>query len=164
LVIEADLHYGTLAKRLGLSSWTGLAECLQGEAAPLSAIRRVEPLGWYLLPAGQTYKNTELLQTPEIGKIIQKVSTRFEWILIDSPPAVPVTDALALQQHADATLLAVRAGKTPRDLVEHAVTLLGREHILGIVMNGVEGLDHLYYNYGSSRGSARANRQAIGNR
>ena len=157
LVIEADLHHSSLTRSLGLDSWAGLAECLQGAFDPLSAIRRVEPLGWHLLPGGEPRRNpTELLQTPAFGSVMQQLSPHFEWILIDSPPAVPLTDALSLQQHADATLLAVRAGGTPREVVEQAVTLLGRKHILGIVLNGVEGLDRLYYKYRSYRGSAPA--------
>jgi len=161
LVVEADLHHSSLTRSLGLDSWAGLAECLRGASEPLSAIRRVEPLGWYLLPAGEPRKNpTELLQTPAFGSVMQKLLPHFEWILIDSPPAVPLTDALSLQQHADATLLAVRAGGPPREIVEQAVTLLGRKHILGIVLNGVEGLSRLYYKYRSYRSSAPATETA----
>ena len=52
LLMEADLHQPALTGRLGLKTWMGLAECLEGEVDPQSAIRKVEPLNWYLLPAG----------------------------------------------------------------------------------------------------------------
>src|SRR5437667_6460694 len=48
LLIEADLHHACLTLRLGIKPWTGLAECLEGDLNPLSAIRRLEPLGWYI--------------------------------------------------------------------------------------------------------------------
>jgi Mrp family chromosome partitioning ATPase len=115
---------------------------------PLSAIRRIEPLGWYLLPAGEPRRNpTELLQTPAFGQIMQKLSPCFDWILIDSPPVIPLTDSLSLQHHADASLLVVRAGQTPREAVEQTIELLGKKNILGVVLNGVEARNHLYYQY-----------------
>jgi capsular exopolysaccharide synthesis family protein len=150
LVLEADLHHSSLAEILQITPSAGLAECLTGEIEPLSAVRRVDPLGWYLLQAGEPHRNpTELLQTPALGQILQKLAGCFDWILIDSPPVVPITDALLLQQHADASLLVVRAGLTPKDAVEQAVTLLGKKNIVGTVLNGVEGrLSHYDSYYG----------------
>ena len=149
LVLEADLHHCGLSPGLQLKPWPGLTDCLVDESSsPLSAIRRIEPLGWYLLPAGEPRKNpTELLQTPVFGQIMQKLVPCFDWILIDSPPVVPLTDSLSLQHHADASLLVVRAGKTPREAVEQTVELLGKRNILGIVLNGMARRDHRYYQY-----------------
>src|SRR6202022_3963639 len=114
-----------------------------------SAIRRVEPLNWYLLPAGSPAANpTELLQTPALSAVMQKLSPYFDWILIDSPPILPLTDALMLQRQSDATLLVVRAGATPDESVEEAIALVGRQNIAGVVLNGIEGLDRLYGKYG----------------
>ena len=149
LVIEADLHYSTLANTLKLGSCQGLTECLTNDALPpLSVIRRIEPLGWHFMPAGEPCRNpTELLQTPALEKLMQKLSTSFDWILIDSPPVIPLTDPISLQQHADASLLVVRAGRTPREVVDQAIGLLGKKNILGVVLNGVETKQHHYYQY-----------------
>jgi capsular exopolysaccharide synthesis family protein len=149
LVVEADLHHSSITESLKLRPWAGLTECLaDGATSPLSAIRRIEPLGWYLLPAGEPRKNpTELLQTPALGQILQKLSPCFDWILIDSPPVIPLTDSLSLQHHADASLLVVRAGQTPREAVEQTIELLGKKNIVGIVLNAVEARNHLYYQY-----------------
>ena len=153
LLIGADLHQPTLTERLGLADRCGLAECLEEGLKPLSLIRRLEPLGWYLLPAGKARGNpTELLQSGAVAEIKQELSQHFEWILIDSPPAIPLADVLALKQRSDASLLVVRAGRTPTNLVERAVTLLGRKHVLGIVLNGVENFDRAYSKYYPSYG------------
>jgi capsular exopolysaccharide synthesis family protein len=147
LVVEADMHNPCLAGSLGLRPWAGLAQCLVDHTTqPFSAIRRIEPMGWYLLPAGESRKNpTELLQTPMFAHILQTLAPYFDWILIDSPPVIPLTDSLSLQQHTDGTLLVVRAGQTPREAVEHAVALLGKKNILGIILNGLETRGPGYY-------------------
>lgn len=149
LLIEADLHKSCIVERLGLTTWAGVGECLHDDHRdPLSAIRRVDPFGWYLLPAGEPVKNpTETLQTPAFATIMQRVAPHFDWILIDSPPAVLLTDAVSLQQHTDASLLVVRAGITPREAVEQATELLGTKNVFGIVLNGVTPRKHGYGSY-----------------
>src|SRR5205814_9457294 len=110
LLVEGDLHHSTLTQSLGLGAWDGLTECLEGGINPLSAIRRVEPLGWYLLPAGARRSNaTELLQSATLSNVMQTLSPYFDWIVIDSPPVLPLTDALSLPRQTDAFLLVVSA-------------------------------------------------------
>lgn len=149
LLIEADLHRPCLVSQLGIPAWSGLSQRLQGDVSTADAIRRVEPLGWYLMPAGEAPPNpTELLQTSAFQDLRQEVTDSFDWILIDSPPVIPLTDALSLRQHSDATLLVVRAGETPEDAIEQAIRLLGKQHIAGMVFNGVPGLERAYSKYG----------------
>ena len=148
LLIGADLHHATLTEQLGLSDRRGLAECMEDSLKPLSVIRRLDPLGWYLLPAGKARGNpTELLQSAALAEIKQELSEHFEWVLIDSPPVIPMADVLALKHRSDASLLVVRAGRTPTESIERAITLLGRKHVLGIVLNGVEQIDRAYSKY-----------------
>lgn len=150
LLVEADLHHPFLSQQLGLRPWPGLTGCLNGSLDPFFAIRRLEPLGWYFLPAGECSDNpTELLQTAAFSTVIHQLSSHFEWIVVDTPPVLPITDALSLRPHTDASLLVVRAGATPDASVEEAVTLLGQEHMVGMVLNGAEGLDSLYSKYGA---------------
>jgi|SRR5579872_1269369 len=149
LVIEGDLHHSSVTEILHLKPWAGLTECLVDETfSPLSAIRRIEPFGWHLLPAGEPRRNaTELLQTPALGHVMRQLAPCFDWILIDSPPVLALTDSLSLQQHADGSLLVVRAGRTARETVEQTIELLGKKNILAIVLNGVQASDHDYYRY-----------------
>jgi capsular exopolysaccharide synthesis family protein len=148
LLLEADLYHPTLSQRLGLPIRPGLAECLESGSDPVSALRRLEPMRWYLLPAGTPQGNpTELLQGDSLPRLLQRLSPYFDWILIDSPPVVPLTDALIISQHVDASLLVVRADHTPREAIEEALKLLGPKKVLGILFNGVEGLNQLYSEY-----------------
>lgn len=148
LLIEADLYHSPLQSLLGLDERGGLAECLEESRNPQSVIRRLDSLGWFLLPAGQAKGNpTELLHTEAVKSVLQRITPCFDWVLIDSPPVVPLVDALLLKQHANATLLVTRAGRTPREMIEKSITLLGREHVVGVVFNGVERLDQQYSKY-----------------
>jgi protein-tyrosine kinase len=148
LLIEADLYHPSLAQRLGLRARPGLAECLESGLDPISAIRRLEPLHCYLLQAGEYHGNpTELLQSDLLPGVLQRLSPYFDWILIDTPPVAPLTDALLISQHVDGCLLVVRADRTPREAVEEAIKLLGTKRVLGILFNGAEGLNRLYSKY-----------------
>ena len=79
---------------------------------------------------------TELLQPQELSSLFQKLSSQFDWIVVDSPPILPLSDAVALRQHIDGTLLVAMAGSTPSKAVDEAIALLGRKHILGLILNG----------------------------
>lgn len=148
LLIEGDLHHPTLAVGLGIDPQPGLAECLQSDLDPLSVLQRLDPLGWCLLHAGAVQGNaSEALQTDGLHDLLRRLSAHFDWILIDTPPVMPLTDALSLSKHADGVLLVVRSERTPRAAVDEALARLGNRPILGIVLNCAEGLDRLYSKY-----------------
>lgn len=148
LLIEGDLHRAALSRELGMDGRPGVAEYLENDTDPCSCIQRIEPLGCYFLPAGQPKGNpSELLQKGALSRMMDSLSPHFDWILIDSPPVVPLTDALSWKERSDGTLLVARAGRTPAHAVEDALTLLGRKHVLAIILNGEEGLDRAYKQY-----------------
>ncbi len=148
LLLEADVYRPSLLKKLELKPWSGLTDSYQNETDPMLAIRRVEPLGFYLLPVGRPGDDDSFLQSKYAAQLIKKLAAiSFNWIVIDAPPSAPVADILALKAQADATLLVMRAGKTPREALEETTRNLGREHIMGIILNGVEGMDHFYSKY-----------------
>jgi capsular exopolysaccharide synthesis family protein len=153
LLIEGDLYRPTLTQQLGLGLRSGLAQCLEDGVGPFSVIRRIQPLGWYLLAAGRARGNpTELLQTEILSEVFRTISEHFDWVVVDSPPVMPLADALALSKQTDATLLVARAGRTPIQAVEDAINLMGRNRVLGVVLNGVDGVDKAYSKYYGSYG------------
>ncbi|MEO8130906.1 MAG: CpsD/CapB family tyrosine-protein kinase [Bryobacteraceae bacterium] len=157
LLIEADLYHPSLSQRLGLPARPGLAECLEGGKDPVSLLRRLEPLQWFVLQAGTPKGNpTELLHSEALPRVLQRLAPYFDWILVDSPPVAPLTDALLISQHVDACLMVVRADYTPREAVEEAMKLLGPKKVLGILFNGVEGLNRLYSKYYGYYGKKRS--------
>jgi capsular exopolysaccharide synthesis family protein len=154
LLIEADLYHPGITEYLGLPAHAGLAECLENGSDPISEIRKVEPFNWHLLQAGKAKANpTELLHGEALSVLMQKITSFFDWIVVDSPPTLAVTDALSLSRQVDATLLVARANQTPREAIERSVKLIGPQHIVGIVLNGAEGLSRRYSKYDSYYGS-----------
>ncbi len=148
LLVEADLHHPSLTDTLGLRSAPGLAECLESASDPLLHTRRVEPFGWYFMSAGTPGSNpTELLQSEALTAFIQTVSSHFDWVLVDAPPVLALTDALLLSRQVDATLLVARAGCTSREAIDQTVKAIGKKYILGIILNGAEDLTQLYSKY-----------------
>ena len=163
LLVDGDLHRGSLNRQLALEPHAGLVECLRNRLNPVSAIRRVEPFGWYFLSAGQLIVSspTELLQPQELSTLFQKLSTQFDWIVVDSPPVLPLSDAIALRQHLDGSLLVARAGSTSAKAVEDAIALLGKRHILGLILNGIETLEQPYRAYSQYHRNARSTSSVI---
>jgi capsular exopolysaccharide synthesis family protein len=156
LVIDADLHHPTVAAGLGIPPRSGLAECLALSLDPVANLQKVEPLHWYLLQAGMTKDNpAELLQTEGLSRLIQRLSPLFAWILIDTPPVNPLTDALTISRQVDGTLLVVRANRTPRGEIDEALTRLGKKHVAGIILNAAEDVNRLYKKYYGYYGKAR---------
>ena len=149
LLVEADTYRPTLVKKLGLKPWPGLYGCYKRKSDPRLAIRRIDPLGLYLLPAGQAEGDDDLLfQSNFVPQVIGELhSSSFSWVLIDSPPSTPIAEIVALKAQADATLLVARAGHTPREAIQETVRNMGNDHIIGIILNAVEGLDRIYSKY-----------------
>ena len=148
LLMEADLHQPALNDKLRIKAWAGLADCLEGTVDPRSAIRQIDPLNWYLLPAGGARANgSELLQTAALAGVMSKLSPHFDWIIVDSAPALPLSDAVSLTRYADATLLVARADQTVREAIDETITKIGRQRIVGIVLSGVNSFDRSYSKY-----------------
>ena len=84
-----------------------------------------------------------------------KLSGYFDWILIDAPPAIPIVDALSLKRYADASMIVARAGRTQQGAIAETIRVLGRNHVLGVVLNGLEKFDRGYYEYYQYYGSKK---------
>jgi len=148
LLLEADLHRPSLLAHLGLPKMAGLTEVIEGTLEPAAVLRRVEPLGFYLLPAGRFPENpTEMLQSERFHSLLRDFKACFEWVLIDCPPAFPLADVVALRAHADGVLMVARAGVTPREAVQETAQMFRPGQVVGMILNAAEGVNHLYSKY-----------------
>jgi len=143
LLIDADLRRGALAGWFGMDGGNcavGLADALAGNATLREATCRSAVPGLWLLGAGTLPANpSELLSQPRLGGILAEAESRFDLVLVDTPPVLAVADATLVCHLAGATLLLMRALETPQSVAAQALTRLGRGGavVVGGVVNGV---------------------------
>jgi capsular exopolysaccharide synthesis family protein len=148
LLIDGDLRKPVLASRFGLGNCPGLTEFLSGEGPAEKFIYHLENLGVDLMPAGMIPDNPlELLQSAMLGSMLTRMSAVFDWIIIDSPPLVPVADANVWGRVTDGMLLVTRQGVSERKMLEKGLKPLDNPALLGVVFNGLTDSHHHYYYY-----------------
>lgn len=142
LLIECDFRRPSVKAYFKQLPGTGLAEVLTGHTLGTTdtVYRQVRP-GLYVIPAGRsTGDPQELLASQQMRQFLTAMQEKFDIVLLDTPPVLPVSDGLVLAGCVDATLIAVRWEKTPRSVVEDAVRLLHNSHarLIGSVMTYVD--------------------------
>lgn len=148
LLVDADFRRPSVQKLLGTSPEYGLADYLLGEVSYSQIFAQTHVPGLTVVYAGRQVENTTALLSPEkIGQFFKDIKDQdqYSYIILDSSPVLLTSEPAALAQYVDAAILVVRAGGTPRDMVAQAVSILGRENILGCVFNGVTSSDYHYY-------------------
>lgn len=153
LVVNCDLRRPTAHELFGLDGSVGLSSVLIGSVGLDGALTRVndQPDLW-VLPSGPVPPNpAELLGSERMAKVVAELATHFDMVLLDSPPTLPVVDALELGHLVDGVLVVVREGTTSRRALHRALRGMGRVglRVVGIVMNG--GDPHVGYGYGMGR-------------
>lgn len=148
LLIDADMRGTGLADPLGASGQPGLSGLLSGTAQPTDSLLHIDPLGVYLLPAGQPSPEAcERLQSHGLGTAVGLLP-EFEWVVIDTPPLLMFADAAILAASADAVFVVVRSGKTDPNDLSRTIALLDDAFIAGIILNGKNsGRRKLHYSY-----------------
>lgn len=147
LVLEGDLHMPSLEDYLGLPHRAGLAELLRGSISLDQALRQTSVEGLWLLAAGEVPdKPSELLGSERMRTVLHTCKQRFDYVLIDTPPALSINDASMLGSMADGIVLVVRLNATPRYLVEQAYNLLEGlgGNVLGTCVTAAAEVDRAY--------------------
>jgi capsular exopolysaccharide synthesis family protein len=137
LLIDGDLRSPDLHKALGAPAGPGLAEYLVQAYKLTTIIQRGENL--FFIPGGAATANpTELIGNGRLELLLNRVAPVFDWIIVDSPPALPISDARMLAGYCDGVLMLVDAATTPFDLAQKACGEFRKEQVLGVVLNRVE--------------------------
>jgi capsular exopolysaccharide synthesis family protein len=154
LLIDADLRSPRVHTLLGAPGTPGLADYLQGSATEFQITQRSGEEGMCFIPAGNNVTHpSELISSERMKQFLERIKPAFDWIIIDSPPALPVADASVLGGLVDGVLFVVRANSTPAEASQKACKELRDAHILGVVLNTAEesvGYNSYYSNaYGA---------------
>lgn len=153
LLIDGDLRRSQVHRAFGLVQEPGLTDVLIGEAGLREAVRPEVASNLDVLPAGQSPPNpAELLGSDAMRRLVSELRRDYEYIVMDTPPSLPVTDAAVVASVADATILVLRSGETEESAAQRAVEQLRqvRARIAGAVLNCVSQRRDRYYSYYSS--------------
>jgi len=156
LLIDADLRASRLHQVLGAPRTPGLSDYLQGQATELQVVQKGTEANLCLIAGGSEVTNpSELLMNERFNRLLELLTPVFDWIIIDTPPALPVHDASMVADLCDGVLFVVKAGATDYEMAAKATAEFQDRNLLGVVLNRVEsgvGYGGYYYGYSSTEG------------
>ena len=153
LLIDSDLRASRLHLHVGAPNTPGLSDYLRGDADEYQVTQVEQDGNLFLIPGGSEVSNpSELLHSDRMRQLLDRMSEIFDWIILDSPPALAVHDASILADMCDGVLFVVRAGSTDFEMAIKASSEFRAKNLLGVVLNRVDKGDSYngyYYGYGS---------------
>ena len=155
LLVDADLRRPAVRLRLALdAAGRGLVDAILDPALSLSdVVQRRPPFNLSVLPAGpQTASPYELLKSPRFGQLLDEARRQFDYVVLDTPPLVPIPDCRIIAKHVDTFLLVVTAHKTAVGLFDEALGALAPSSVLALVFNASDYAAR----YSAASGQSRA--------
>jgi capsular exopolysaccharide synthesis family protein len=156
-IVDGDLRLPRLAEYMGLEGAAGLTDVLIGRANLTDVIQRWGKAQLYVLPAGRIPPNpSELLGSRAMVSMLAVLGEQFDFVLIDAPPLLPVTDAAILSRLTAGAIVIAAAGRTKRNELDAALTSLDHigSKVLGIVMTMLPTKGPDSYGYGAYYGAS----------
>ncbi|MGH9257381.1 MAG: CpsD/CapB family tyrosine-protein kinase [Vicinamibacterales bacterium] len=138
LLIDADLRRPSIARLFGLpDGQPGLADALSDRSLGLAQlVTRVDAFNLAIVPAGVARRGvSEILRSPRLDLFLDEARCRYAYVVLDTPPLLPVFDSALLAKSVDGVLMVVAANQTPRKLLGEALNMVDDSKVLGIVFN-----------------------------
>ena len=149
LLIDADLRRPSIATLFGVPNETlGLADALSDRSVGLAQVaRHAHSLNLSLVTAGVARRGiSEILRSPRLDEFLAEARSQYAYIVLDTPPLLPVFDSALLAKSVDGVLMVVAANQTPRKLLGESLNMIDPAKVLGIVFNRDERPLFGYYN------------------
>jgi capsular exopolysaccharide synthesis family protein len=154
LLLEGDIRRPTLMQMFDVGAVPGICDWLQGENSVPSNIYRLEGAGIWIFPAGKAPSAPlEILQSKKLPVLMDQLAATFDWVIIDSPPVLPLADTSIWSRIADGILLVARQGTTEKEPLERGLPALDSKKLLGAVLNCSKASTYSSYYYRSSAAS-----------
>jgi len=152
ILIESDFRRPKVHKLTGVDNKRGVVDVLRGDSEVADAVQSTSVDSFFVMPCGSRPKNpAELLSRPEYEQLLEVLRQQYDYVIIDTPPVLAVTDPTSVAPRVDGVLIAMRLSRHTRDLGRRTLEQLRDvgATVSGIVINGVEESDG--YGYGSYR-------------
>jgi Mrp family chromosome partitioning ATPase len=135
---------------LGGNAGRGLVDAVSDPSLTLGeVVHHLPHLNLSVLPAGKRSRSPyEILKSPRFGELLTQARERYDYLILDAPPVIPVPDCRLIANWVDGFVMVVAAHRTPREALEEALTLMHPSSILGLVFNGYDRSSARYYGYG----------------
>ena len=149
LLIDADLRRPSVAPLFGIRDTApGLADILcDREVGLAQVVQKIGPLNLSVIPAGKARRRvSEILRSPRLDELLAEARSRYGYLVLDTPPLLPVFDSVLLAKSVDGVLMVVSANQTPRKLLGESLNMIDPAKVLGIVFNRDERPLFGYYN------------------
>lgn len=159
VIVEGDLRLPTFSKYLGIEGGAGLTDVLIGRAELIDVLQRWGRDPLYVLPAGRIPPNpSELLGSTEMNETIKTLQEQFDYVIIDAPPVLAVTDAVLLEKLATGLLMVVATGSTTKLELENSLQVLdvAGSNVLGVVATMIPAKKQGRYSYGQYGNGGRS--------
>jgi capsular exopolysaccharide synthesis family protein len=151
LLIEGDVRLPVVLKMFGIDRQFGLCEFLRGKCDLTDCVCHLPDAGIWVLPAGKSAGNPlEFLQSQNLPVIMNQLSAMFDWVLIDSPPVLPLADTSIWMRLADGVLLVTRQGVTEKKQLQKGLEFLEPQKLVGAVLNSAQASHYSSYYYAES--------------
>lgn len=149
LLLDGDLRRPSIARLFGLGKIPGLGEWLRGEKGFNESICYLENPGLWILPAGNLPENPlELMQSGKMSALVDQLTSWFDWIVIDSPPVLPLGDTSVWMRLADGILLIARLGVSEKQHLKKGLEAIESPKLIGAILNSATNAAHNgYYQY-----------------
>jgi succinoglycan biosynthesis transport protein ExoP len=163
ILVESDFRRPNVHKITGVSNDVGIVDVLRGTAELADVIQEVSVKELSVIPCGRLPGNpSELLTRPEYESLLEMLRDKFDYVVVDSPPVLVVTDACSVAPRTDAVIVCIRLGRHTRDFGRRALDQLRDvgANVIGMVINGVDESDaygygsYSYSDYGRSYGNS----------
>ncbi len=153
LLIEGDIRRPSLGDLFQLDPHPGLCQYLEGEHSLTDCIYRLEEAGLYFLPASTSSdSHSELIQSSPLPHMLEQLRASFQWIIIDSPPILPLADTSIWTRLADSIVLVTRNGITEKQKLQRGIEALDESKLVGAIVNSAtSSTQEDYYYYYRSR-------------
>jgi capsular exopolysaccharide synthesis family protein len=150
LLIEGDLRRPSLSRMFGVRTKLGICDSLRDESGVLQNVYRLKEANLWILPAGNSPANPlEVLQSSKLPGFLNELAKYFDWILIDSPPVLPLADTSIWMRLADGIILVTRQGTTEKRQLQKGIEALDSEKVLGALVNSSVASAYSGYYYRS---------------